>query len=115
MDTSTPQVPQQPTVQQSAPQTPPMMPPSTSNDSVHKPKIMLVIGIVVVLLLLAFVAYSLRGSLVAQNDSPAPLGEPATQNRDTTASIENDLKATDISNLDKELDAIGTELNAPKK
>ena len=84
----------------------------------HKSKTSLVIGIVALLIVLAFAIFYLRGGdlgslpgLSNKMNDVQTLEQQGTS--DEITAIEQDLAATDLGNLDKELDSIDQELSAP--
>ncbi len=93
--------------QQTPAQVPPQMP--SGVDTPHAPKVLLIVVLVAILILLAFGAYMLRDTWVAEDDQAALKTE---QIRDGVSLIEKDLETADLTNLDKELDSINAELNA---
>jgi flagellar basal body-associated protein FliL len=108
MDTNTP-VSQMPSQEDPSPMQSPT--PSSGGDASHSSKIMLIIVLIVVLILLAFGTYMFTGVWMGGENEEAAF--QAQQANDSVASIEDDLKATDVNNLDKELGDIGTALNEP--
>lgn len=84
----------------------------------HKSKVSLIIVIIVILVVLAFVIFYLRDSdlgslpgLSNQMNDVQKLEQQGTS--DEVATIEQDLAATNLNNLDKELDSIDKELSTP--
>ncbi len=82
----------------------------------HKSKGWLVTVIVVVLVALAFLIYFLRGNNLGGLPGLSQSDVQKLQQQgssDNVASIDADLKATDLTNLDKETTDINKELSAP--
>lgn len=75
----------------------------------QKSKATWVVVIIAVLVVIAFLAYYFRDRLPVY--SPAITNTPAVS--DAVSSIDKDLKATDLNNLDKESADINKELAAP--
>jgi len=81
----------------------------------QKSKTWMVIVVIVILLIIAGIVYYIRvQSTPSTNVSPqAEQSQDASQNvnSDEVSSIESDLNATDVSNLDNEIPNIEKELN----
>lgn len=78
-------------------------------------KIWLIVVIVIVLIVIAFGLYFWRNSILpSANESADELNAITQQGTsDNVASIEKDLQATDLNNLDKEVPAIDAALGTP--